>query len=238
MIAVIAIVSIVVFGILNITIENKLNELKIHERDFYSEITRARADELSKELQGHLNKVHMVAHSDFMESMDVEAILPFLSSLLNHSDFKGMTIAQPDGQAWTTYGATIDIREQEQFTKIFERNKLYAISNPFYSPYFYDDVPIITLSYAIQRGNTTVGLLNAVLTTRFMETIISDIRFDTYGYAWIVDGNGNIVAHPDPEIDIIHDYSAIIKEIDVQPFTSGSGSFNYIGYNDEKMMAV
>jgi len=238
MIAVIAIVSIVIFGVLNITIENKLNELKIHERDFYSEITRARADELSKELQGHLNKVHMVAHSDFMESMDVEAILPFLTSLLNHSDFKGMTLAQPDGKAWTTYGTTIDIREQEQFTKIFERNKLYAISDPFYSPYFYDDVPIITLSYAIQRGNTTVGLLNAVLTTRFMETIISDIRFDTYGYAWIVDGNGNIVAHPDPEIDIIHDYSAIIKEIDVQPFTSGSGSFNYIGYNDEKMMAV
>ena len=238
MIAGIAIVSIVIFGVLNITIENKLNELKIHERDFYSEITRARADELSKELQGHLNKVHMVAHSDFMESMDVEAILPFLSSLLNHSDFKGMTLAQPDGQAWTTYGATIDIREQEQFTKIFERNKLYAISDPFYSPYFYDDVPIITLSYAIQRGNTTVGLLNAVLTTRFMETIISDIRFDTYGYAWIVDGNGGIVAHPDPNIDIIHDYTAIIKEIDTQPFTSGSGSFNYIGYNDEKMLAV
>ena len=238
MIAVIAIVSIVIFGVLNITIENKLNELKIHERDFYSEITRARADELSKELQGHLNKVHMVAHSDFMESMDVEAILPFLSSLLNHSDFKGMTLAQPDGKAWTTYGTTIDIREQEQFTKIFERNKLYAISDPFYSPYFYDDVPIITLSYAIQRGNTTVGLLNAVLTTRFMETIISDIRFDTYGYAWIVDGNGGIVAHPDPNIDIIHDYTAIIKEIDTQPFTSGSGSFNYIGYNDEKMLAV
>lgn len=238
MIAVIAIVSIVIFGVLNITIENKLNELKKHERDFYSEITHARADELSKELQGHLNKVRMVAHSDFMESMDVEAILPFLTSLLNHSDFKGMTLAQPDGKAWTTYGATIDIREQEQFTKIFERNKLYAISDPFYSPYFYDDVPIITLSYAIQRGNTTVGLLNAVLTTRFMETIISDIRFDTYGYAWIVDGNGGIVAHPDPNIDIIHDYTAIIKEIDTQPFTSGSGSFNYIGYNDEKMLAV
>lgn len=238
MIAVIAIVSIVIFGVLDITIENKLNELEIHARDFYSEITRARADELSKELQGHLNKVHMVAHSDFMESMDVEAILPFLTSLLNHSDFKGMTLAQPDGKAWTTYGATIDIREQEQFTNIFERNKLYAISDPFYSPYFYDDVPIITLSYAIQRGNTTVGLLNAVLTTRFMETIISDIRFDTYGYAWIVDGNGGIVAHPDPNIDIIHDYTAIIKEIDTQPFTSGSGSFNYIGYNDEKMLAV
>ncbi len=238
MIAVIAIVSIVIFGVLNITIENKLNELEIHARDFYSEITRARADELSKELQGHLNKVHMVAHSDFMESMDVEAILPFLTSLLNHSDFKGMTLAQPDGKAWTTYGATIDIREQEQFTNIFERNKLYAISDPFYSPYFYDDVPIITLSYAIQRGNTTVGLLNAVLTTRFMETIISDIRFDTYGYAWIVDGNGGIIAHPDPNIDIIHDYTAIIKEIDTQPFTSGSGSFNYIGYNDEKMLAV
>lgn len=238
MIAVIAIVSIVIFGVLDITIENKLNELEIHARDFYSEITRARADELSKELQGHLNKVHMVAHSDFMESMDVEAILPFLTSLLNHSDFKGMTLAQPDGKAWTTYGATIDIREQEQFTKIFERNKLYAISDPFYSPYFYDDVPIITLSYAIQRGNTTVGLLNAVLTTRFMETIISDIRFDTYGYAWIVDGNGGIVAHPDPNIDIIHDYTAIIKEIDTQPFTSGSGSFNYIGYNNEKMLAV
>lgn len=238
MITVIAIVSIVIFSVLSLTIENKLNELRIHERNFYSEITRARADELSKELQGHLNKVHMIAHTDFMESMDIEAILPFLSSLLNHSDFKGMTIAQPDGQAWTTYGATIDIREQEQYKKIFEQNKLYVISNPFYSPYFYDDVPIITLSYAIQRENTTVGLLNAVLTTKFMETIISDIHFDSFGYAWIVDGDGRIVAHPDTAIDIIHDYTSVIKDKDAQPFTSGSGTFNYIGSNNEKMLAV
>ncbi len=238
MIAVIAIVSIVIFGVLNIAIENKLNELRVHERNFYGEITRARADELSKELQGHLNKVHMIAHTDFLESMDVEAILPYLSSLLNHSDFKGMTIALPDGRAWTTYGASIDIREQEQFTNIFVRNKLYSISNPFFSPYFYENVPIITLSYAIQRESTTIGLLNAVLTTTFMETIISDIHFDSYGYAWIVDGNGRIVAHPDPEININEDYTDVIKEIDVQPFSSSQGFFNYLGYNNEKMLAV
>ena len=238
MIAVIAMVSIVIFSVLSMTIENKLNELKIQERNFYGEITRARSDELSKELQGHLNKVHMIAHSELMESMDVETILPFLNSLINHSDFKGMTLALPDGQAWTTYGATIDIRAQEQYESIFERNKLYTISNPFYSPYFYEDVPIITLSYAIQRENTTVGLLNAVLTTTFMETIIQDIHFDSYGYAWIVDGNGKIVVHPDPEIDIIHDYNSVIKEIDIQPFTSSSGYFNYIGQNDENMLAV
>ena len=238
MITVIAIVSIVIFSALSMTIENKLNEMRTHELNLYGELTRGRADELSKELQGHLNIVHVVAHSDFLASMDVDTILPFLSSLLHHSDFKGMTIALPDGRAWTTYGATIDIREQEQFKSIFERNKLYAISNPFYSPYFFEDVPIITLSYAIQRGNTTVGLLNAVLTTTFMETIIRDIHFEPYGFAWIVDGNGNIVAHPDPDIDIKHDYTEVIKDVDVQPFSSSSGSFNYLGYNDENMLAV
>ena len=238
MITVIAIVSIVIFSALSMTIENKLNEMRTHELNLYGELTRGRADELSKELQGHLNIVHVVAHSDFLASMDVDTILPFLSSLLHHSDFKGMTIALPDGRAWTTYGATIDIREQEQFKSIFERNKLYAISNPFYSPYFFEDVPIITLSYAIQRGNTTVGLLNAVLTTTFMETIIRDIHFEPYGFAWIVDGNGNIVAHPDPDIDINHDYTEVIKDVDVQPFSSSSGSFNYLGYNDENMLAV
>ena len=238
MITVIAIVSIVIFSALSMTIENKLNEMRTHELNLYGELTRGRADELSKELQGHLNIVHVVAHSDFLASMDVDTILPFLSSLLHHSDFKGMTIALPDGRAWTTYGATIDIREQEQFKSIFERNKLYAISNPFYSPYFFEDVPIITLSYAIQRGNTTVGLLNAVLTTTFMETIIRDIHFEPYGFAWIVDGNGNIVAHPDPDIDIKHDYTEVIKDVDNQPFSSSSGSFNYLGYNDENMLAV
>ena len=238
MIAIIAVFSIVIFGALSISIETKLNELKTQELNFYREITKARADEVSKELQGYLNKVHMVAHTDFMVAMDIPEILNFLSNIIIHSDFKGMTIAQPDGQAWTTYGAQIDISEQEQFTKIFERNNLYVISDPFYSPFFYDDVPIITLSYAIQRENITVGLLNAVLTTRFMESIIKDIQFDIYGFAWIVDGNGKIVAHPDPNIDIDKDYRAIIKEIDTVPFSAASGSFTYQGNNEEPMLAV
>lgn len=238
MIFIITIVSILIFSILATIIQSKYTEMMNNERHFYSEITQARAAELSKELQGHLNKVHMVAHFDFLESMDIDAILPILSNNLKHSDFIGMTIALPDGQAWTTYGTHIDISDQEQYTKIFKQNKLFAISNPFYSPYFYEDLPIITLSYAIQRDNVTVGLLNAIITTEFMETIISDINFDTYGYAWIVDGDGMIVAHPDPNIDITQNYSSVIKETTVQPFTSDNGSFNYIGINNEKMLSV
>ncbi len=239
MISIIIIVCLAVFFGLSYSIERKLNELNDHTLIQYQDITESRASEVGKELEGIVNQVNMISHSNVVQTMDIPTIKTFLISLTDDSNLKSMTISDKDGKAWTTYGLEIDISQQEQFKAIFTDHKEWIISNPFHSPYFFEDTPIITISHRINVNNETVGLLNAVVTTEFMNKITDSIQFDTLSFAWIVDSNGKIVSHPDATITIDDNYSRIIKQTDLtNPFELEKGFFTYKDMNDVNMIAV
>jgi len=239
MISIIVIVCLAVFFGLSYSIESKLNELNEHTLNQYQDITESRAGEVGKELEGIVNQVNMISHSNVVQTMDIPTIKTFLVSLTDDSNLKSMTISDKYGKAWTTYGLEIDISQQEQFKAIFTNHKEWIISNPFHSPYFFEDTPIITISHRINVNNQTVGLLNAVVTTEFMNNITDSIQFDTLSFAWIVDSNGKIVSHPDTTITIDDNYSRIIKHTDLtNPFELKKGFFTYKDMNDVNMIAV
>lgn len=239
MISIIIIVCLVVFFGLNYSIERKLSELNEHTLNQYQDITESRASEVGKELEGIVNQVNMISHSNIVQTMDIPTIKTYLSSLIVDSNLKSMTIADKDGKAWTTYGLEIDISQQEQFKAIFTDHKEWIISNPFHSPYFFEDTPIITISHSIKVNEETVGLLNAVVTTEFMNKITESIQFDTLSFAWIVDSNGKIVSHPDTSLTIDDNYAKIIKHTELtNPFELKKGFFTYEDVNDSSMIAV
>lgn len=239
MFAIIVTVCLAVFFGLNYSIESKLRELNDHTLNQYQDITESRASEVGKELEGIVNQVNMISHSNVIQTMDIPTIKSYLVSLIEDSNLKSMTISDNNGKAWTTYDLEIDISKQEQFKAIFIDNKEWIISNPFHSPYFFEEIPIITISHRIDVNNETVGLLNAVVTTEFMNKITESIQFDTLSFAWIVDSNGKIVSHPDTSITIDNDYSEIIKQTELtNPFELNKGFFTYKDTNDTNMIAV
>jgi len=239
MITIIIIVCLAVFFGLNYSIENKLRELNDHTLNQYQDITESRASEVGKELEGIVNQVNMTSHSNIIESMDIPAIKLYLKSLIHDSNIRSMTISDKYGKAWTTYDLEIDISKQEQFKAIFIDKKDWIISNPFHSPYFFEEIPIITISHSINVNNEIVGLLNAVVTTEFMDKITESIQFDTLSFAWIVDSNGKIVSHPESSITIDDNFSKIIKYTEMtNPFKSDKGFFDYSDMNNTNMIAV
>jgi len=239
MISIIIIVCLAVFFGLSYSIERKLSELNDHTLNQYQDITESRASEVGKELEGIVNQVNMISHSNVVQTMDIPTIKTYLVSLIDDSNLKSMTISDKDGKAWTTYGLEIDISQQEQFKAIFTEHKEWIISNPFHSPYFFEDTPIITISHCIKVNNVTVGLLNAVVTTEFMNKITESIQFDTLSFAWIVDSNGKIVSHPDSSISIDDNYLKIIKQTElINPFESEKGFFTYDDKNGSNMIAI
>lgn len=238
MISLIVLVCVLVFFGLSYSIERRLDNLKLHTISQYQDITESRASEVGKELNGLVNQVHMIANSNVIQSMDLVLIKDYLISLLNESNIKSMTISDIEGKAWTTYGAEIDISKQEQFKSIIIDKNEWIISNPFDSPYFFEDVPIITISHSIKVNNEIVGLLNAVVTTEFMNEITKSIQFKTLSFSWIIDSNGNIVSHPDDTITIDQTYQNILNTENKQPFSEKSGSFDYLDENNISMLAV
>lgn len=238
MISLIVVVCVIVFFGLNYSIEQKLNELKNHTITQYLDITESRANEVSKELVGIINQVRMISNSTIIQSMDLNVIKDYLRSLIEDSNIRSMTISDIYGKAWTTYDAEIDISDQEQFKSIIINQKEWIISNPFHSPYFFEDIPIITISHQIRVNGEVVGLLNAVVTTEFMNRITESIQFKNLSFAWIIDSNGKIVSHPNEAISIDQSYSNILQYDESNPFIRNSGSFNYLDENNRSMLAV
>lgn len=238
MISLIVVVCVIVFFGLNYSIEQKLNELKNHTITQYLDITESRANEVSKELVGIINQVRMISNSTIIQSMDLNVIKDYLKSLIEDSNIRSMTFSDINGKAWTTYDAEIDISDQEQFKSIIINQKEWIISNPFHSPYFFEDIPIITISHQIRVNGEVVGLLNAVVTTEFMNRITESIQFKNLSFAWIIDSNGKIVSHPNEAISIDQSYSNILQYNETNPFISNSGSFNYLDENNRSMLAV
>jgi len=199
----IVLVMSTIFIMLGFVVIVRLNELPIIILDQYHEIASSRAGEISNKIQGLDNQIQMIAFSNVMQSLNLENIQDYLSSMAKQQLFRNFTYSKPDGSAWTTYGQLIDISKQQQFIEIFTKNQDSYISKPFYSPFIPEPYPIITISHAIKDGsNQTIGLINGVVSTRFLDNILKAIAFQDDGFAWIIDNRGNIISHPDHSISI------------------------------------
>lgn len=199
----IVIVMSTIFIMLGMVVIVRLNELPIIILDQYQEIASSRAGEIGSEIQGLDNQIQMIALSNVMQSLNLEHIQDYLSSMAKQQLFRNFTYSKPDGTAWTTFGQFIDISKQQQFIEIFTKNQDSYISKPFYSPFIPEPYPIITISHAIKdENNQTIGLINGVVSTRFIDNILKSITFAETGFSWIIDNRGNIVSHPDYSISI------------------------------------
>ena len=192
-----------VFLMLGFLSSQRLNELPNIILEQYQEIAFARARELGNEIQGLRNQVEMIALSNVAKSMDLESIQTLLLTMSTQGRFRNFTFSNAQGEAWATYNQTIDISNQEQFNEIFIKKRASFLSRPFISPFIPEPIPIITVSHAItdEDGNH-IGLINGVVSTRFMDELLASIRFQEDGYAWIVDEFGSVVAHPAQDITI------------------------------------
>lgn len=173
----------------------QLEKLRPYVESQYMEIASARSDEISKELTGTLEQVKMISQSNILQSMNKDEIMTFLTSVNLDGKFRNMTYVDINGQGVNTLGVAIDIKDQEQYKQIILGDKDYLISDPFLSPFVEENVPIITVSHVIRKDGQKVGLINAVLSTKFLDEVVKNIDIKGSGFSWILDDSGYVVAH-------------------------------------------
>lgn len=234
--------ALILFGMLILATNIILKDLPTQTKEQYSEIVNARADEVSKELQGFVDQINMISNSSITRTMDLEQIKEYLPNILLDGKHRNMTIAYPDGRGWSTSIDELDISNQEQYKEIFINGKDGIISQPFINPYSKGGKEaIVTIAHSVKDDNNkTIGLVNIVIKVDFLNNIVRQIDLKGHGYSWIVNKNGDVVAHSNPKTimsknikDYIHNDEDTVERISEM----GSGVIEYKDENDVKLLA-
>lgn len=196
-------VATLTFASLGYFSTKQLEKLHPYVESQYSEIVSARADELGKELMGSLEQVKMLSQSNIVQSLNEDEIMALLTSVNLENKFRNMTYVDINGKGRNTKEVEIDARDQEQYKEIILGDKDYWISDPFYSPFVEERMPIITVSHVIKKDGIKVGLINAVISTDFLDEVVGNIDIEGASFSWIVNSKGYVVAHESSEITIM-----------------------------------
>ena len=147
-------------------------------------------------IQGKINVLQELALRARTQTMDFaiqkESLLPDIERL----GFDDIAITTPEGK--TTYiksGAQYDDAGWPEFQNAMKGNTGFTdvlISSE-------TGKPIFVILAPIKKDGKVVGVLEAATSAEFINTITDSLGFGKTGYAYLMSGNGNTIAHPNKE---------------------------------------
>jgi methyl-accepting chemotaxis protein len=137
----------------------------------------------------------MIAMSEGINSMDWAIQQPILQSQVNKTNFLDIAVVFPDGTARYSGGTTNQLGDRDYVKKALKGEK--NVSDLIVSRVTNE----IVLMYAvpIEREGKVVGALIGRRNGVALNDIISDTGFGESGYAYMINSQGTLVAHPEED---------------------------------------
>lgn len=139
--------------------------------------------------------LEMISLREDIQSMDFEVQQPILQSQVQRTNFLELGVVRPDGTAFYANGTTAQLGDREYVKKALggEVNVSDLIVSQITNE--------LVLMYAapIRKDGKVVGALIGRRDGNALNEIIKDAGFGEKGYAYMINGKGTIVAHPDVE---------------------------------------
>lgn len=177
-----------------------LSVLKANVEESLTQMAVQGAANVQKTVEGNLSELEMLWMMSEVADPEstVEERLAFLSKKIKNGTFSRISIADPTGASTTNDGAHIYVGDREYFKKAMVGKK--NVSDPLISRVdgrlvFIYAIPIYTQSKAL--GSQISGVLYATSDIENLCRITDDIRLGDNGYSFIIDREGNTIAHKD-----------------------------------------
>ena len=161
------------------------------------QIAQARADEVSRWLAGKLESVKRGSVNSDIASLDQQAILKYLSTRGKSLDpeVELEFFARPDGEYWTTLGASGNVSDRDYFKAIIEGGAQTYVGNAVISKS--TGKAIINAAAAVKGADGKAGgLYAASIGLDALSALAARVKLSANSYAIIVDGNILLIAHP------------------------------------------
>ncbi|HLV30582.1 MAG TPA: methyl-accepting chemotaxis protein [Chitinispirillaceae bacterium] len=213
------------------------NALQDQQRRTVTDIAQYGAKIIKMQLDNYFVIVNDMANRDVIRSMDWEQQKPVLESDKNRDGFLTMGIIHPDGNAVFTDGSTESYADKKLFKETLKGNTVFSdilINKETGSVEMIISAPVRNMD----------GQISAVLAARidglWLSRIADEIGFGERGYAYVINGEGTLIAHENR--DFVLDQRNFIEEAKTdQVYTRLAGMFEKMinretGYDEYNFM--
>ncbi len=90
----------------------------------------------------------------------------------------------------------------------------------------------VSVAAPLQYEGNVIGVVYFRLDSNFLQEIIESMEIGATGYAFIIDGSGNVIAHPDPEMIMNPEAAQGMEDQLMNIMTNECGNFSF--ENDDK----
>ncbi|KAB3539045.1 methyl-accepting chemotaxis protein [Alkaliphilus pronyensis] len=169
-----------------------------------NEVVNSNADTISEFLAARISELKHIAQYDDLKDMNLEESMDYLIRVAEDSEYESIALVKPNGQAWATTGATLDLSKSPYMKEIFENGASNYVSDPFLAKSTGSIIVSVAQVIVDDYGNK-VGVLSAALTLDKITEISEAINIEDKGFGWIINQKGLIIAHRNPEVAMIED---------------------------------
>ncbi len=223
---------IISFGLLIILISSSLGFLALqrssdsitNEAEEGLQSLAYEGTKLTKSINDTEKKIlEMIAGIEDIQSMDLELQQPVLQRQLPKTDFLGLGIVYPDGKTYYNDGTTAELGDRDYVKKAFAGE--INISNLIISRVINE--PVLMYAAPIEENGKVVGVLIGRKDGNALSTITNEMSYGENGYAYMISGDGTIIAHPDKE-KVLSEFNPIEEVVNDNELKSTANLFTKI----------
>ncbi|WP_028307681.1 methyl-accepting chemotaxis protein [Desulfitibacter alkalitolerans] len=163
------------------------------------------AEIIAERLNSHLSFLEAIANRRIVtDDTPLEEKLDILHREANRAGYEVFGIIDKDGSNQRTDGGITDVSTRDYFIKAMQG--IPNVSDVLISRATGE--PIIVFAVPIVRNNQVEGVLIGIRDGNELSNITNRINFGHNGYAFMVNGDGSIIAHPNSEL-VLSQYNVI-----------------------------
>lgn len=217
--------SLVVYFQSKTNIEDLVSSAATNEARQYAQI-------IDTWIRGKGDKLSVLVLNDVIRNMNWQDQLPLLNEIIaEEDDIEAIFISDLNGQARSSTGEVVSIRDRNYFQEAVKTGRI-TYSQPMMSRF--SGANTVVVAQPIERSGEIVGVLGVTLLLDHLQTLVQEMKISGYGYGWIIDAEGNTVAHPDErylgnqDVFIGHDELSSLAE-EMKKGNSGLGFYHFNG---------
>jgi methyl-accepting chemotaxis protein len=149
---------------------------------------------IQSRLETQKRTLEMIANITEIRGMNWFAQLPILKSQVQNTEFINLGVINLSGNINYVDGNSIKLESDDPLFKVIEgESSINIIKSQV------NDELVLAYVTPIERAGRTVGGLLGYMDIKTLSDITDDTGYGELGYAYMIDSNGNTIAHPDRE---------------------------------------
>ena len=208
------VISLVAVNSIQFMIINSTYEKKVEQN------TLTNAELVSQNISEFISKAYKIteelAFNKDIETMETAKQEPIVKSTISRNDYFELFFIQGmDGMQTGRSSGNLGDRSSKWWFK-----QIISDSSPFVSSSYYSvtgNIAVTSVFLPIMDNNKMVGVMGADIKLDYLQHIVEKYTSEENGiYSIIIDGDGNVIAHPDKEkVSELYNYQTLNKVVKV-----------------------